>query len=54
MKRVSISKYLNSIYNSYCNKAEITHQPIFEKKEIIDLNDDIIKILETNYLKYPC
>ena len=53
MKRVSISKYLNSIYKFYCNKAMINYQPIFENKKIIDLNDDVIKILEKNYLKYP-
>ena len=53
MKRISISKYLNSIYNFYCNKSSINYKPIFENKKIIDLNDDIIKILENNYLEYP-
>ena len=53
MKRISISKYLNSIYNFYCNKSSINYKPIFENKKIIDLNDDIIKILEKNYLEYP-
>ena len=53
MKRISISKYLNSIYNFYCNKSSINYKPIFENKRIIDLNDDIIKILEKNYLLYP-
>ena len=53
MKRISISKYLNSIYNFYCNKSLIDYQPIFEKKKIIDLNDDIIEILEKNNLIYP-
>ena len=53
MKRISISKYLNSIYNFYCNKILINHQPILNNKKIIDLNDDIIKILEKNYLLYP-
>ena len=53
MKRISISKYLNSIYNFYCNKSSISYKPIFENKRIIDLNDDIIKILEKNYLLYP-
>ena len=53
MRRVSISKYLNSIYNFYCNKSLINYKPIFENKKIIDLNDDIIKILEKNYLEYP-
>ena len=53
MRRISISKYLNSIYNFYCDKRLINYQPIFENKEIIDLNDDVIKILEKNYLEYP-
>ena len=53
MKRISISKYLNSIYNFYCNKSSINYKPIFENKRIINLNDDIIKILEKNYLEYP-
>ena len=43
MKRISISKYLNTIYNFYCNKTSINYKPIFENKKIIDLNDDIIK-----------
>ena len=46
MKRISISKYLNSIYNYYCNKSSINYKPIFKNKKIINLNDDIIKILE--------
>ena len=46
MKRISISKYLNSIYYFYCNKSSINYQPIFKNKKIINLNDDIIKILE--------
>ena len=53
MKRISISKYLNSIYNFYCNKSLINYKPILEDKNIINLNDDIIKILEKNYLEYP-
>ena len=53
MKRISISKYLNSIYNFYCNKSSINYKPIFENKKIIDLNDDVMKILEKNYLLYP-
>ena len=53
MKRISISKYLNSIYNFYCDKSSISYKPIFNNKKIIDLNDDIIKILEKNYLEYP-
>ena len=53
MQRISISKYLNSIYNFYCDKSSISYKPIFNNKKIIDLNDDIIKILEKNYLLYP-
>ena len=53
MKRISISKYLNSIYYFYCDKSSINYKPIFENKKIIDLNNGIIKILEKNYLKYP-
>ena len=53
MQRISISKYLNSIYNFYCDKSSISYKPIFENKKIIYLNDDIMKILEKNYLEYP-
>ena len=53
MKRISISKYLNSIYNFYCNKSSINYKPILKNKKIIDLNDNIVKILEKNYLEYP-
>ena len=53
MKRISISKYLNSIYKIYCDKSSIIYRPIFDNKKIIYLNDDIIKILEKNYLEYP-
>ena len=52
MQRISISKYLNSIYNFYCDKSSISYKPIFNNKKIIDLNDDIMKILEKNYLLY--
>ena len=53
MKRISISKYLNSIYNFYCDKSSINYKPIFKNKKIINLNDNVIKILEKNYLEYP-
>ena len=53
MQRISISKYLNSIYNFYCDKSSIIYRPIFNNKKIINLNDNIIKILEKNYLEYP-
>ena len=53
MQRISISKYLNSIYNFYCNKSSISYKPIFNNKKIINLNDDVMKILQKNYLLYP-
>ena len=53
MKRISISKYLNSIYYFYCNKSSINYKPIFKNKKLLILNNDIIKILEKNYLEYP-
>ena len=53
MQRISTSKYLNSIYNFYCDKSSISYKPIFENKRIINLNENIIKILEKNYLEYP-
>ena len=53
LKRISISKYLNSIYYFYCNKNSINYHPILKNKKIINLNDNIIKILEKNYLEYP-
>ena len=53
MQRISISKYLNSIYKFYCDKSSINYKTILNNKKIIDLNNDIIKILEKNYLLYP-
>ena len=53
MQTISISKYLNYIYKFYCDKSSINYKPIFKNKKIINLNDDIIKILEKNYLEYP-
>ena len=52
-RRISVSKYLNSIYYFYFNKSSIEYKPIFKNKKIINLNVDIIEILEKNYLKYP-
>ena len=53
MRRISISKYLNSIYYFYFNKSSINYKPIFKNKKIINLNNDVIEILEKNYLEYP-
>ena len=36
MKRIPISKYLNSIYNFYCDKSSISYKPILNNKKIIN------------------
>ena len=46
MKRISISKYLYSIYYFYCNKSSIEYKPILKNKKVINLNDDIIGIFK--------
>ena len=53
VKRISISKYLNSIYSSYYNKSLIDYLSIFKNMKIINSNDNIVEILEKNYLIYP-
>ena len=35
MRRISISKYLNSIYYFYCNKSSINYQPIFKNIKLL-------------------
>ena len=35
MKRISISKYSNSIYEFYCNKNSLNYQPIFKNKKLL-------------------
>ena len=52
LKRFPISKYLNTIYQYYCNKANIDYQSLNSSK-IMKLDDNIIQILNRGYLKYP-
>ena len=35
MRRISISKYLNSVYNFYCNKSSINYKPILNNKILL-------------------
>ena len=35
MKRISISKYLSSIYYFYCNKNSIEYKKIFKNKKLL-------------------
>ena len=50
LKRFPISKYLNTIYQYYCNKGDIEYKPL-TKSRIIKLHGNIIKILDRVYLK---
>ena len=52
LKRFPISKYLNTIYQYYCDKGDINYQSLNNSK-IIKLDDSIIQILDRIYLKYP-
>ena len=52
LKRFPITKYLNTIYQYYCNKGDIEYKPL-TKSKIIKLDDSIIQILDRVYLKYP-
>ena len=52
LKRFPISKYLNTIYQYYCNEGNIEYKPL-TKSKIIKLDDSIIKILDRVHLKYP-
>ena len=52
LKRFPISKYLNTVYQYYCNKGDIHYIPLNNSK-IIKLDDNIIQILDRVYLKYP-
>ena len=45
LKRFPISKYLNIVYQYYCNKGDIEYKPL-TKSEIIKLDESIIQILE--------
>ena len=52
LKRFPISKYLNTIYQYYCNKGDIEYK-LLTKSKIIKLDNNIIEILDRVYLKYP-
>ena len=52
LKRFPINKYLNTVYQYYCNKGDIEYKSL-TKCKIIKLDDSIIQILDRVYLKYP-
>ena len=52
LKRFPITKYLNTIYQYYCDKGDIEYNQL-NKSKIIELDDNIIEILDKIYLKYP-
>ena len=51
-KKLPIHKYLDIVYQYYCNKHNKEYVPSFKSK-IIKLDDSIIEILDRLYLKYP-
>ena len=53
LRRFSINKYLNTVYQYYCNKADIEYKTLNKSRIIIKLDKAIIKILDRIYLKYP-
>ena len=52
LKRFPISKYLNTVYQYYCDKGGRDYQSLNNSK-MIKLDDSIIQILDGVYLKYP-
>ena len=52
IKRFPITKYLNTIYQYYCNKGDMEYKSL-TKSKIIKLDDSIIQILDRVYSKYP-
>ena len=51
-KILPIPKYLDILYQYYCNKYNKEYMPFFKSK-IIKLDDNVIEILDRVYLKYP-
>ena len=52
MKRISINKYLNSLYTYYCKKSNIEYKDIINTKNYFKLNENILKIIDKVYEKY--
>ena len=52
MKRISINKYLNSLYKYYCEKSNIDYKDIINTKNNFKLNENILKIIDEVYEKY--
>ena len=52
MKRISINKYLTSLYKYYCEKANIVYKDIINTKNNFKLNEEILKIIDEVYEKY--
>ena len=52
LKKISIIIYVNSIYKFYTQKANIEYKKLNDKK-LIKFDDNILKILNQVYDKYP-
>ena len=51
MKRISINKYINSLYKYYCEKANIEYKDLINTKTNFKVNKDILKIIDGIYEK---
>ena len=52
LKKISIIIYVNSLYKFYTQKANIEYKKLNDKK-LITFDDNILKILNQVYDKYP-
>ena len=52
MKRISINKYINSLYKYYCEKADIEYKDLINNKNNFKINKNILKIIDEIYEKY--
>ena len=52
MKRISINKYINTLYKYYCKKADIEYKDLINTKNNFKVNKDILKIIDEIYEKY--
>ena len=52
MQRISTDKYLNSLYEYYCKKANIEYKDIINTKNNFKLNKNILKIIDEVYERY--
>ena len=52
IKRISINKYLNNLYEYHCEKSDIEYKEIINTKNNFKLNKEILKNFDEIYDKY--